>query len=104
MKKQQPIIRYTQAMSVGELLKKVAAQPTRENSLLQRTYVISLWCEVAGKIITKYTRSVSVKDKKLYVELNSSAARNELFMLRSDLVRRINEKAGRVLVEELILR
>ncbi|MDR1226219.1 MAG: DUF721 domain-containing protein [Prevotellaceae bacterium] len=104
MKKHQSAIRYTQAMTVGELLKRVIAQPSRENSLLQRTYALSLWCEVAGKTIAKCTRGIFIKDKKLYVELSSSVARNELFMLRSDLIHRINEKAGKILIKDLILR
>ena len=40
----------------------------------------------------------------LYVHLSSSVARNELMMLREALREKLNEKSGKELIREIVLR
>ncbi len=102
MKKQPQ--RHASTMSLGALVMEAIRGTNRENSMLRRAYVLGLWEEVVGKTMAQRTQQIFLKDKKLFVELNSSVARSELFMLRSDIIRRINEKAQTELVQELILK
>ena len=46
----------------------------------------------------------NIKDRKLYVYLRSSVIRNELFMLQEEILKKLNETAGEVLVKEIILK
>lgn len=103
--KKRPALRHASAMSIGELMSKsMSSLDSKEGELYTRVYVFSLWNDVVGKTAAKYTKSVSLKGKKLFVELDSSVARNELSMLRNDIMLKINRKADRTLVEEIILR
>jgi accessory colonization factor AcfC len=91
-------------MSIGDILMASIRRSTHETSMLRRAYVLGLWEDVAGKSIAARTQQIFLKDKKLFVELSSSTARNEAFMQRDEIVRRINEQAQAQIVSELILR
>jgi len=49
---------------------------------LKEVRLIRSWDEIVGKTIAHSTREIFIKDRKLFVKLNSSIIRNELFLLR----------------------
>jgi hypothetical protein len=55
-------------------------------------------------MISNKTNNIFIKDKKLFVYLNSSIARNELSMVKDDLVKRLNQQAGGEVIEDIVLR
>ena len=71
---------------------------------LDETSLIASWEEVVGKIISTRTTKIYIKNHVLYVHLNSSVVRNELHMLRGLLKDRLNEKAGKQLIQDIVLR
>ncbi|MDR2937786.1 MAG: DUF721 domain-containing protein [Prevotellaceae bacterium] len=103
MKKHEPQ-RQAATMTVGDLVLHAMRSTDRDSAMLRRAYVLGLWEDVVGKTMASRTTQIFLKDKKLFVELSSSVARSELLMLRSDIVRCINEKAKTEVVQELILR
>jgi predicted nucleic acid-binding Zn ribbon protein len=92
------------SQSLGEVMQNAIRCDGRETSLLRRIYVFGLWEDVVGKSVATRTEQLFLKDKKLFVTLSSSVARNELFMLRNDIMQRINARAKTQLVNEIILR
>ncbi len=71
---------------------------------LNETAVINSWEEIVGKAISSRTSNIYIKDKILYVHLNSSVVRNELLMLRSALKEKINQKIGAEVIKDIVLR
>jgi len=71
---------------------------------LKEVRLIRSWDEVVGKTIARSTREIFIKDRKLYIKLNSSIIRNELFMLRDGLKKALNERAGEIIIDEIILK
>ena len=65
--------------------------------------VTNSWEKVAGKIIANHTTDMYVKNNKLYVKLDSSVLRNELFMDRTALTQKINKELGKKVINEIIL-
>jgi accessory colonization factor AcfC len=102
--KSQPPSRHTAIMSLGDVLLESIRSNTRETSMLRRAYILGLWEDVAGKSVAARTQQLFLRDKKLYVELSSSVARNEAFMRRDEIIMRLNEQAKAHIVSELILR
>ncbi|MFN6085921.1 MAG: DciA family protein, partial [Fluviicola sp.] len=47
------------------------------------------------------TTSLKIKDRILYVELNSSAVRNELQHAKSLIIMRVNQEAGKELITDI---
>lgn len=62
------------------------------------------WEELLGKNAASLTSKLYIKDRVLFVHLNSSVLRNELLMMRETLIKRINEKAGEELITKIVLR
>ncbi|MBK9389226.1 MAG: DUF721 domain-containing protein [Bacteroidetes bacterium] len=71
---------------------------------LAETSLVSSWEETVGKAISSRTSKIYVKDHVLYVHLTSSVVRNELMMLRESLRSKLNEKAGKEVVKDIVLR
>ena len=62
------------------------------------------WEELLGHSVARATRSLYIKDKKLFVKLHSSVIRSELSMIKPDLLKRLNEEAGREVIVDIILK
>ncbi|MDR0385440.1 MAG: DUF721 domain-containing protein [Prevotellaceae bacterium] len=79
-----------------------------KNSGLEKGYhdyqVLKLWDEILGDVISKATLDKRLDNKKLYVYLSSSVIRDELYMMRSEIVSEINRRTGENVIDEIILR
>jgi predicted nucleic acid-binding Zn ribbon protein len=62
------------------------------------------WEDLMGNIISQKTSNIYLKDKTLFVFLDSSVLRNELTMMRSRLVQMMNEKMGGDYIEKVVLK
>jgi predicted nucleic acid-binding Zn ribbon protein len=56
--------------------------------------LVSSWEKVMGKMIAKHTEDLYIKNKTLYVKLNSAALRNELSFAKDKMVKMLNEEIG----------
>jgi predicted nucleic acid-binding Zn ribbon protein len=66
------------------------------------TGVLAAWPELVGKPVANRTKELFIRDKKLFLRIESSVIKNELMMMRAQIMEKINEKANCVLVEEVI--
>lgn len=64
--------------------------------------LIGSWEKVMGKTVSNRTTQLSMRDKKLFVSLNSASLREELYNERERIVKLLNEEAGVTAVEEII--
>ncbi|MEE4196624.1 MAG: DUF721 domain-containing protein [Bacteroidales bacterium] len=71
---------------------------------LKEVRLIRSWYELVGKTIARSTKDVYIKNRKLFVKINSSVIRNELFMIRDGLKDALNEQAGESIIDEIILK
>lgn len=66
------------------------------------TAVLASWPELVGKPVANRTKELFIHDKKLFLRIESSVIKNELTMMRSQIIEKINEAAKSILVEEII--
>jgi len=71
---------------------------------LKEVSLIKSWDDIVGKTIARSTKEIYIKDRKLFIKLNSSVIRNELFMIRDGLKKALNERAGESIIDEIILK
>jgi len=71
---------------------------------LDEVKLIKSWEKIVGKMIADHTTKMTVKNRVLYINLDSSVIRNELMMARSKIVEAINNKMGSKVIESLVLR
>lgn len=61
------------------------------------------WEEIVGKMIAQRTEKMTLKYKTLYITVNSSVIKQELQMMRTLIVTRVNEEAGREIITSVII-
>jgi predicted nucleic acid-binding Zn ribbon protein len=71
-------------------------------SKLSEAKLIESWEEVVGKMIAKHTRDLYIKNKKLFIRLDSPALKNELTYSRTKLMESLNEAAGGEVIQEIV--
>ncbi len=96
-------MRGQRAESIGSVLTKYLQGYNLETQLLEKR-VAELWPQVIGDKLVAYTGKPEVKQGILYVSVPSAPLRQEFFMARQEIVRRINEAVGAQVVKQLRLR
>ena len=66
------------------------------------TGIITAWPNMVGKSVANRTKEIFIHDKKLFLRIESSVIKNELIMMRTQIIDKINNEAKTVLVEEII--
>ncbi len=93
--------------SITQSIADVLRDYVRENNIgkkLKEVDIVQSWEELLGKTIAHYTRSIVLRNRILFVEISSSVVKNELFMMREEIKRKLNEKAGEELVDKIIFK
>lgn len=67
------------------------------------TSLIAAWPDLIGTAIANRTKTIYIRDRKLYLRVESSVIKNELLMMRSQIIEKMNERAGDTVIDELIL-
>ena len=66
------------------------------------TGIIAHWPQLVGKSVANRTKELFISDKKLFLRIESSVIKNELMLIRSQIIDKINDEAKVVLVEEIV--
>lgn len=61
------------------------------------------WDEIAGAMIARHTISVRLRKGRLHVQVDSAPLRHELSFMREALKELLNRRAGRKVVDEIVL-
>ena len=78
-----------QVKRVDDVLKTFLRREGFETPLNQRR-VIDAWEEVTGKVVARYTGEKYIKNQTLFVKINNPSLRQDLSMMREQLVKRLN--------------
>jgi predicted nucleic acid-binding Zn ribbon protein len=89
--------------SIKDLLIRLIREEGLEDKLLH-TRLYALWDEMLGATVAKNTRKKYIQGRILFVHLNSSIVRSQLFMMRQDIVTQLNRRLGKNLIDTLELR
>lgn len=71
---------------------------------LKEIELINSWEEVVGISVAKRTNNMYIKNKRLFVYIESSIVKNELMMLKDSLVNALNNKVKERVIEDIVLR
>jgi len=71
---------------------------------LQEIRLMDSWPNVVGLTIAKKTDKLYIKNRVLFVYMNSSIMRSELLRIRESLPKALNEMAGAKIIEEVVIR
>lgn len=75
----------------------------RLRSKYDESSIVRAWPDIIGKAIANRTQRIYIHNKKLFIQVESAVIKNELAMMRRQIIGRVNEYIGHVVVEELII-
>lgn len=73
-------------------------------SKLKEVSLVGNWEKFMGVTISRATKEVYIKDRVLYVYLNSSVVRNELHNIKEPLIEKLNQEAGAQVIDDIVLK
>ncbi|MCI7370361.1 DUF721 domain-containing protein [Prevotella sp.] len=79
--------------SISDLLNMYLRREGLETPLLQKR-AVDAWDTLMGPSIARYTGKKFIKNQTLFVQILNPALRQDLTMMRSRIVKRINETVG----------
>ena len=92
---------YFDVKPLGDLIKEFYEQH-RGSDYLDEQRVINSWGKVVGPFIASHTIDLSIKNKVLFVRVDSDALRNELGYSKSLLLKNLNEMVGKEVILEIV--
>ncbi len=96
-------MRRSETLNISEIISSLLKKQGLEDKLYENRLMNS-WEDLLGKTISRATRNMYIKDRVLFVYISSSVVKHEVMMIRDDLVKRLNEKAGKKVIEKIVLR
>ena len=87
---------------IDNLLREYLRYSGLETPLLQRR-LIDAWSVVTGKTVANYTQQKFIHNQTLCVKITNAALRAELSMMRSQLVKRLNQQVGSHVITDIRL-
>ena len=93
---------YFDVQPLSKLIKEFYEQH-RGADYLDEVKIINLWPKVVGTFIASHTIDVSIRNKVMFVRVDSDALRNELNYSKSLLLKNLNEMVGKEVISEIVL-
>lgn len=66
--------------------------------------IVAMWGRVMGKNIETYTRKLYVRRRVLFVEIDSSSLRHELFYGKDKIWQNLNKELGEDYLKDVVIR
>ena len=66
------------------------------------TSLVVAWPEMMGNAIANRTKDIFIRDRKLFIRIESAVIKNELVMMRSNIIEKMNERIGGSVIDEII--
>lgn len=96
-------MRRNQTQNISEIIAAILKANGMEDKLSE-VRLIKSWEELLGKSVARRTKDLQIRNRTLFVTLTSPVARNELMMIRDELIKRLNEQAGKQVIDKIVLR
>ena len=87
-------------LPLDEVLKKLLREEGLEVPLLQKR-LVDAWEVVTGNVVSRYTAEKYIRNQTLFVKITNPALRQDLSMVRTQLVKRLNEQVGSFVISDI---
>lgn len=96
-------MKRSNTQSLAEVIRSYISEMHMERKLKEVDLVQS-WEDALGKTIAKYTRNIYISNGILFVDVSSPVVKNELLMMREDIRKRLNERAGEEIIIKIVFK
>jgi len=88
---------------IGTVLDDFFEQNPELADKLAEVRLLDSWKTILGSSVSRFTDNMYIKKRTLYVRLTSSVLKNELMMCREQLIIKLNNQAGRNVIDSITL-
>ena len=89
--------------SLSTIMRKILKNP-KLSKRLDNIKIIEIWNELIGSNLEKYVLDSKVHKGKLFIKLKSSTLRNEFTYKKSELLKQINNRFGKQVIDDIIFK
>lgn len=93
---------YYDVQPLGDLIRAFYEQH-KGPGYVDELKIINSWGKVVGPFIASHTLSLSIRNKVLFVRVDSDSLRSELGYSKSVLLKNLNEMVGKEVIAEIVL-
>lgn len=93
---------YYDVQPLGDLIKAFYARH-KGPEYVDELKILNSWPKVVGPFIAKHTIDLSIRNKTLFVRVDSDSLRSELSYSKSLLLNSLNEQVGKEYLTEIVL-
>ena len=97
-------MRRSEPVRIGEVLGDFVASSPKFAMKLTEARIPEVWPELVGETIARCTTRLEVNNRRLFVHVSSSVARNELFLRRTSLCQALNCALGMEVIKTIIVK
>lgn len=91
---------YSNDQSLGDAIREFLKTYNLERKIQERK-LINSWEPIVGPMIARHTKNLYIKNKVLFVKLDSPALSNELSYAREKITKSLNEAAGSEVIKDV---
>jgi len=95
-------LKHSNDLSLGGAIKEFLKAYRLEDKV-NETRIIKSWGKVLGKLVANHSRELYIKNRILYVKIDSAALRNELSYAKGKIVKALNKEVKADVIEDLVL-
>jgi hypothetical protein len=96
-------MRKNNTQPIGEVIREYLKN-THIDKKLKEVKLISSWEEAVGKTVANATKNMYIENRILYIHIRSSVIRGELTMIKTPVIKRLNQLAGGDVIDDIVLR
>jgi predicted nucleic acid-binding Zn ribbon protein len=89
--------------SIGDAIQKFLDQ-SRIKGSIQALQVEDVWEQIMGKTIARYTDSIKIIDKTLFITTHVAPLKQELVFQKEKIKLRVNEALGQNVINEVVIK
>lgn len=89
--------------SLGEALKEFLNK-SRLKGEIQALQIDDVWEEIMGKTVARYTDKLQIFGNKLFITTQVAPLKNELAYQKEKIIQRVNEKLGKNIIKEVVIK
>ncbi len=96
-------MRRKETQSLSDILAEFSKDKKFDTKLME-TRLIDNWGQMLGPVIDNATQKVYICNRVLFVHIESAVVKNELFMMRSQIVDALNKSVGAKIIDSITFR
>lgn len=94
-------MRHTNTQNIGDLVNELLKE-LKLDQKLKEVRLISSWNEILGMNVARATNKLFIKNRVLFVYLKSPVVRKELMMLKTGIIKRLNDQVGESVIDDIV--